>query len=198
MLLKGSEKPLVGLVVLIVAVILVDCVRMIHDALPDPPAPTRQAREGCFYQILEDEVVVGNAFSAGPEVLSEILATAGMSDRFTWVDGSLRIPCDRCLKFRNDSRLFSVESIPAALLMAALRRIDINRAEETDLLALPGIGPRTAENIVRRREQAGGFSCLDDLRTVPGIGKKKLAAIAPYIEVRAPEAIRVSREAETR
>jgi competence ComEA-like helix-hairpin-helix protein len=198
MLHKGSEKPLVGLVILIVAVILLDCVRTIYDALPEPPAPDRDARGGCFYQILEDDVVVANTFSVQPEVLSEILAAAGMSGRFTWADGSLRMPCDRCLKFRNDSRLFSVERIPAALLLAALRRIDVNQAEERDLLAIPGIGPRTAEKIVQRRELTGRFSCLEDLRSVPGIGKKKLGAIAPYIEVKAPEIIQVSREAEPR
>jgi competence ComEA-like helix-hairpin-helix protein len=198
MLHKGREKPLIGIAVLVIAAILMDCASEIHEALFEPPAVSRQPRDGCFYRIVEDDVVLAHAFAAQPEILSEILATAGMPHRFAWADGSQRMPCDRSLKFDHGSRQLSAEKIPGALLLAALRRIDINDAEEGDLLAVPGIGPRTAENIVRLRERCGGFSCLEDLRRVPGLGRRKLATLEPYIEVKAPEVIQASRQGEMR
>lgn len=197
MLHKGSEKPLVGLVVIVVAVILLDCVRTIHEALPEPPVSGRTAANGCFYQILKDGVVVASAFSAQPESLSGILAAAGMSGRFPWADESRCIPCDRSITFDTGSRVVSTEKIPGPLLLAALRRIDVNHAEKADLVAVPGIGPRTAEKIVRQRGKVGGFSHLDDLRSVPGIGRKKLAAMAPYLEIGDREATDMPREVET-
>jgi competence protein ComEA len=127
-----------------------------------------------------------------------MLAVAGMTDKFTTADGSLRAPCDRVLKFDAASQFFTVERIPGALLVAASRRIDVNSADESDLLAVPGIGPRTAEKIIRHREQAGAFSCLDDLLRIPGIGKKKLATMATYLEIRGSDPVQGIQDADTR
>ena len=52
--------------------------------------------------------------------------------------------------------------------------VDINRASVTELEALPGVGPATAEAIVAHREQNGPFASVDDLLDVRGIGEAKL------------------------
>ena len=56
--------------------------------------------------------------------------------------------------------------------------VDVNTATATQLLALRGIGPRTAHIIVEERKRAGPYESLQDLSDrVRGIGPRKLAAL---------------------
>lgn len=56
--------------------------------------------------------------------------------------------------------------------------VDINQATAAQLEGVRGIGPRTAEIIVRERERGGSFESLDDLsERVRGIGQKKAQAL---------------------
>jgi len=61
--------------------------------------------------------------------------------------------------------------------------LDLNRATGQEFDALPGIGPRLAERIVKYRQSVGAFHSLDELRTVKGIGKKKFERIRPLLTV---------------
>ena len=47
--------------------------------------------------------------------------------------------------------------------------IDINTADKTQLMTLPGIGPSKAEAIEEYRNENGGFRAIDELMRVPGI-----------------------------
>ena len=49
-------------------------------------------------------------------------------------------------------------------------KININTASAELLLQLPGIGMKTAENIITYREENGTFSTIEDLLNVEGIG----------------------------
>jgi competence ComEA-like helix-hairpin-helix protein len=48
--------------------------------------------------------------------------------------------------------------------------VNINTADVTDLVRLPGVGPVRASAIVYRREVRGRYSTLDDLLDIKGIG----------------------------
>jgi competence protein ComEA len=61
--------------------------------------------------------------------------------------------------------------------------VDINTADSPELMQLPGIGPTLAKRIVASRQTDGPFRSPDDLRRVPGIGKKVFAQIRPYLRV---------------
>jgi competence protein ComEA len=61
--------------------------------------------------------------------------------------------------------------------------IDLNRASISDLDALPGIGPTTAQAIVDYRTKHGRFRSVDDLLDVRGIGPAKLDEIRPFVKV---------------
>jgi competence protein ComEA len=63
------------------------------------------------------------------------------------------------------------------------RPVDINRAGLGELARLPGVGPGMAARIVAERERRGRFDSPDALRTVLGMGPKKLAAIRELITV---------------
>lgn len=59
--------------------------------------------------------------------------------------------------------------------------VSINRATESDLDALPGIGPVTAKNIIDWREAHGGFTRIEELEEVTGIGPKTFAKLKSLI-----------------
>jgi competence protein ComEA len=71
-------------------------------------------------------------------------------------------------------------SQPEAAVIAA-EKIDINQADVSMLATLPGIGPKTAENIDSYRQANGPFKSLDDLLNVRGIGPAKLEKIKPLV-----------------
>ncbi|MBC8213693.1 MAG: helix-hairpin-helix domain-containing protein [Candidatus Marinimicrobia bacterium] len=59
--------------------------------------------------------------------------------------------------------------------------ININTADEIEMVDLPGVGPVLAKRIIEKRKEMGGFKDLDDLLKVSGIGPKKFRKILPYI-----------------
>jgi competence protein ComEA len=62
-------------------------------------------------------------------------------------------------------------------------RVDINTASASELDALPGIGPTTAQAIVDYRLQNGPFQFIQDIQKVPGIGPTTYDRIKDYITV---------------
>jgi|TARA_B110001454_G_scaffold58743_1_gene57514 comEA protein len=62
-------------------------------------------------------------------------------------------------------------------------KVDINTAEMEELKSLPGIGEKTAEKIINKRNELGAFSLLEDLMLVHGIGQKTFEKLLPYIQI---------------
>ncbi len=62
-------------------------------------------------------------------------------------------------------------------------RVNINEAGIDELLEIPGVGPRTAKNIVEYRKEHGKFRSIEEIRHVKGIGESKFKRIKDYITV---------------
>jgi len=60
-------------------------------------------------------------------------------------------------------------------------KIDVNRADAATLATLPGIGPRISESIIAYRDEHGPFPDIESLRSVTGIGERRLEAIRNLI-----------------
>ncbi|MGK3952809.1 ComEA family DNA-binding protein [Microbacterium sp. I2] len=77
------------------------------------------------------------------------------------------------------------ETIPDAVGPAASADglIDLNEADATQLETLPRIGPALAERIIAWREENGGFTSIEDLLAVPGIGDKMLESLRDLVTV---------------
>ena len=66
--------------------------------------------------------------------------------------------------------------------MAATAKININTASAEQLEALQGIGPTIAKRIVEYRDnKENGFSSVDELTEVKGIGPKTLSGIRDMV-----------------
>ena len=59
--------------------------------------------------------------------------------------------------------------------------VDLDRAQEWEILALPKIGPTLARRILADRDSLGPFGSLDELRRVKGVGEAVVDAITPYV-----------------
>jgi competence protein ComEA len=64
---------------------------------------------------------------------------------------------------------------------AAAGRVSLNSASISDLDALPGIGPVTAQKIVDHRSANGGFRSVDDLDAIPGIGPSRIEQLRELV-----------------
>ncbi len=60
-------------------------------------------------------------------------------------------------------------------------QVPINTATASELQKLPGIGPTLAERIIAFRKQSGGFSTVEQLLEVKGIGPAKLDRMRPFV-----------------
>lgn len=59
--------------------------------------------------------------------------------------------------------------------------ISLNTATVADLVTLPGVGEKTAQAIIDFRESNGGFSTVEDLLQVKGIGPSKFEQISGLV-----------------
>ena len=59
--------------------------------------------------------------------------------------------------------------------------VNLNTADQTVLETLPGVGPVTAEAILAWRTDNGGFTSVDELLEVDGIGEATLEDLAPLV-----------------
>jgi competence protein ComEA len=72
-------------------------------------------------------------------------------------------------------------AVPGAASPSAL--IPLNSADQVALETIPGVGPVTAAAILEYREQVGGFSSIEQLLEVSGIGPATLEEIRPYVTI---------------
>lgn len=60
--------------------------------------------------------------------------------------------------------------------------VSLSTATQAELESVPGIGPVTAQRIIQRRAETGGFKSVDELLSVKGIGEKKLAQMRAFLK----------------
>jgi len=61
--------------------------------------------------------------------------------------------------------------------------ISINRESREGLTAVPGIGPKIADVIVRERTKRGGFKRMDEILSIKGIGPALYRKLNRYLEI---------------
>ena len=64
------------------------------------------------------------------------------------------------------------------------KKVNINKASQSDLENIPGVGPSLAQKIISFRDENGKFKNVEDLKNVSGIGDKKFESIKDYVDVK--------------
>jgi competence protein ComEA len=76
-----------------------------------------------------------------------------------------------------------VASAAPAAGAAAGPLVNLNTASQEELETLPDVGPVTAEAIIAWRTEHGGYTAVDELLEVDGIGDATLSKLAPHVTV---------------
>src|ERR1700675_2959555 len=89
--------------------------------------------------------------------------------------------------FRNALTFFTLAALFAAVTFATkkppMHPVNLNTANAQELQQVPGIGPATANKILKMRKSYGPFKRVDDLRAIKGIGPKRLEKMRKYLTV---------------
>ena len=114
------------------------------------------------------------------------LALAGAGVRYALAPASAAAP--------GDVRLAATDTPPPRRLRETARaaarlarpllpgeRIDLDRADVTEITRLPRVGPALAQRIVAWREQHGPFGSLARFDSVPGVGPHLIESLRPYV-----------------
>ena len=83
--------------------------------------------------------------------------------------------------FANGGHRGELIAIDRAEPLTARYLADINAAEWPELAELPQVGETRAQRIVESRMESGPFVDHDDLLRVPGIGPRTLEQMKPYL-----------------
>ena len=85
-----------------------------------------------------------------------------------------------------DTVKVQVKSVPYTAKSRPLEPLDLNSADSTELVKLPGIGPANALKVIRYRERLGGYSDIRQLTEIEGLPDSlmKWFIIADTIPVR--------------
>ena len=78
--------------------------------------------------------------------------------------------------------VLSREELPV-LPVAQFEKISLNQAELEDLMQIPRLSFKTAQNILLERNKRGGFKAFEELDAVSGVGPKTLEKLKAFLKI---------------
>ena len=157
---------------------------------PSFPSSMEKQRQEFAIEIVGDGVQSGIYLFERPPSIQDVIEKAGGRKGWNFAAReSLSTPLET-------GTLVSVRREPSGIIRLRLGRmeahklllfsipIDLNEASAEDLCLVPGIGPSLAQEIVAYRERRKGFSRIEDLQNVRGIGEKTYQRVQGYLSVR--------------
>lgn len=178
----NSLTPQLGLVILAVVAIMTGLAARLTDQWSDAQTACSPKDGNCVYQVTDEDGCVGTVSMPDSGGVVDILSALGVADSPRWADNETKIPCGSRIRITRTPPAVSVEKLPGASLVAMGKRINLYNADQTDLAAIPGIGPQLAARIVSERDSGRPLPPAFKLQGVQGIGPKKRRALESYIE----------------
>lgn len=167
-----------GLLILGIGAVIVSLFSLLPEGCLFAPSGKRNQDCRCMYQLFLEDVCQGTVGLKGPQSIEGIVRAFGYERSF---GSDHKIPCGTAVKIWSDSPCYSTEKIPGASIVKFHQKIDINTADAQDLRGAPGIGPATAERIVRYRREHGPFTDVAELAAGGVLSKRKARMLEPYL-----------------
>ncbi len=95
-------------------------------------------------------------------------------------------PSNSRKNLENDVYSSEIKKKSAEIKSLFVKKIDLNRANSSQLTEIRGIGPVLTQRIISDRETHGPYKKVEELLRVKGIGPKKLAKIREQVVIGSP------------
>lgn len=190
--MEVSEGQKLGAVTLLVLCLLYYgiSVHLAGQPVTEPPLPWGDQGPESLTVGVKGSRAEGVYFIPAGTTLGRLTEIVGIPEADRLLSHPEQRVSDGSLLLISDSGAVTAAEMEASLRLSLGLKVDLNRASAGDLSLVPGIGERTAEEIIRLRREKGTFGDISDLMAVPGIKEKRLNGLKPYLMVtRAPERI---------
>ena len=117
----------------------------------------------------------------GSRVSDAVARAGGATAKADTAAVNLAAPLADGIQVLIPSRVAGAAGAAAGSDGASGRRVSLSSATLSDLDALPGVGPVTAQKILDYRAQHGGFSSVDDLDAISGIGPARIEQLRDLV-----------------
>jgi len=182
-----TEKQLEGAVILVVFALIVCCSTYYFSSYQNKEYFIRNGDKSAgpmIVEIIGDTAYNGIYFMPEKSTVADVLKTAGNRDIGTPDKTILemQLSTGKTIEIRSDGHLNIMEMSSTKRLLFDIP-INLNKANTNDLILVPGIGKKTAEQIIQFRRVNGDFQRLEDLMKIRGIKEKKFVKLKKYFTI---------------
>ncbi|MDO7882213.1 ComEA family DNA-binding protein [Salinibacterium soli] len=150
------------------------------ELAPPTPSATEAASAGILVHVLGAVVAPGlYELREGDRVVDAVAAAGGFAEGADQAGVNLARPV------ADGEQLLVplVGQAPVPGAPAADGRVNLNTADAAALETLPRVGPALADRIIQWRDANGGFTAVEDLLNVSGIGDKTFEGLRDLVTV---------------
>jgi len=178
------ERQIKGIIAICIALAIIPFIIFIFGSSISHGIPelANQFSKKVVVEVVENGKSRGIYFVAPETSVHQLLKSTGIEytakEDFP-LDSGMKITISSVSKNQN----VTVAKIESPKRLALGMPIDINRATETDLILVSGIGEVTARKILDLRSKLGRYGNIEQLTEIKGIKEKKLAKLLKYLYV---------------
>jgi competence protein ComEA len=180
------ERQIKGIIAICLALAIIPFIIFISGSKINYMIPelANQFSEKIAVEIVENGKSRGIYFIAPKTSANQLLRSIGIEypakEDFP-LDSGMKITISSVSE--NQNVTVAVARIESAKRLALSMPLDINRATESDLILVTGIGEVTAKKILAMRSKLGRYKNIEQLTEIKGIKEKKLAKLRKYLYV---------------
>lgn len=93
------------------------------------------------------------------------------------------IPTNEEVLNKKEEEKATQNNIKDSKAISQSKKVNLNKATQTELETIPGIGPSTAMKILNYRKEKGNFKKIEELKEISGIGENKFNKMKDFIEI---------------